>query len=565
MQASTPPLKPLSSRTKWLIALCLCIAVLLLEFLTYHMAYRIGYDEGALHTPPVVIQKSDEKAFQTLSRFMADVFASRESLAGILDKREERLAWIRDPEVRSETAWGLTRELISRGGVEQALPTARELIEAGYADGKRQVWAPRADAVARALLAEHQYAAAYDYLKTAVDGYEKESMAAELVKALQTMSSIDQILNRNDQANGLLQRAVEASARLGSDSLAVKSRLLAAQGRLARAAGHIPESRAYFKEALVLFPREQGKTTGDLALASISMGEAMLEAGRKEEARELFLKGLTGSENASYLLNDCLNALRGLARISTEQGNYEEALAYLHQAEGAARGVLPADHAFWAGLYDQRGWVNIMRKAAPEARADFLKAVSNAAVSPMIAAQSREGLGKAWLDAGEGAKARENLRQSIQVRESNFSSDTLSLGRVYHSLGIASDMEGDREGALQAYSRAVDALLKCGDGPERKNLLVQSYLCKAYALCDGEQWQEAVDAFEAVLPLLEGEQRSENYKQLGRCYDELGMTAKADECWKESGFPRVRRSSPVRRTEGCRISSRRCRTAAAAP
>lgn len=47
MQASTPPLKPLSSRTKWLIALCLCIAVLLLEFLTYHMAYRIGYDEGA--------------------------------------------------------------------------------------------------------------------------------------------------------------------------------------------------------------------------------------------------------------------------------------------------------------------------------------------------------------------------------------------------------------------------------------------------------------------------------------------------------------------------------------
>ena len=51
------------------------------------------------------------------------------------------------------------------------------------------------------------------------------------------------------------------------------------------------------------------------------MGEAMLEAGRKDEARELFLKGLSGSENASYLLNDCLNALRGLARISTEQGN----------------------------------------------------------------------------------------------------------------------------------------------------------------------------------------------------------------------------------------------------
>lgn len=50
MQAPSP-LKPLSPRTKWLIALCLCALVMLLEFLTYHMAYRIGYDEGmADHT-----------------------------------------------------------------------------------------------------------------------------------------------------------------------------------------------------------------------------------------------------------------------------------------------------------------------------------------------------------------------------------------------------------------------------------------------------------------------------------------------------------------------------------
>ena len=74
----------------------------------------------------------------------------------------------------------------------------------------------------------------------------------------------------------------------------------------------------------------------------------------------------------------------------------------------------------------------------------------------------------------------------------------------------------------------MDSLLKCGEGPERRSLLVQSYLCKAYALCDGEQWKEAVETFEAVLPMLEGEQRSENYKQLGRCYDELGMKEKAD-------------------------------------
>ena len=144
---------------------------------------------------------------------------------------------------------------------------------------------------------------------------------------------------------------------------------------------------------------------------------------------------------------------------------------------------------------------SIMRKAAPEARADFLKAIANSAASPVISAQSLEGLGKAWLDAGEGDKARENLQKALQLRESHFASDVLSLGRVYYSLGLASDMAGDRESALHAYAGAVDSLLKCGEGPERRSLLVQSYLCKAYALCDGEQWKEAVETFEAVLPL----------------------------------------------------------------
>ena len=555
MQASSP-LPPLSPRTKWLIALCLCVLVMLLEFLTYHMAYRIGYDEGMLTTPPVVVQKSDEKAMQNLSRFMADVFASRESLAGILDNREERLAWIRDPELRTETAWGLTRELISRGGVVLALPAARELIDAGYAAGHYRVWAPRADAVAKALLAEHQYTSAYDYLKTAEEGYEKEGMAEPLVRTLQTMSSIDQMLNRNEQANMLLQRAVDAAAHLGPDALPVRSRLLAAQGRLARTTGRIPESREYFKKALALCSQPD-KTTGDLALASISMGEAMLEAGRKDEARELFLKGLSGSENASYLLNDCLNALRGLARISTEQGNYEEALAYLYQAEGAARGVLPADHAFWAGLYDQRGWVNILRKASPEARADFLKAIANSSASPVISAQSREGLGKAWLDAGEGGKARENLEKALQLRKSHFASDLLSLGRVYYSLGLASDMAGDREGEL-AIPKPRFKALSAEEAPHLQPGRAAQVLSGGTVLgWVGEIHPMAAEAFEAVLPMLEGEQRSENYKQLGRCYDELGMKEKADDCWKESGFPRVRMASPGRRPSVNSRSSRR--------
>ena len=64
-----------------------------------------------------------------------------------------------------------------------------------------------------------------DSLKTAEEGYEKEGMAEPLVRTRQTMSSIDQMLNRNEQANMLLQRAVDAAAHLGPDALPVRSRL----------------------------------------------------------------------------------------------------------------------------------------------------------------------------------------------------------------------------------------------------------------------------------------------------------------------------------------------------
>ena len=154
----------------------------------------------------------------------------------------------------------------------------------------------------------------------------------------------------------------------------------------------------------------------------------------------------------------------------------------------------------------------------------------------------------------EGARPGRTLEKALQLRKSHFASDLLSLGRVYYSLGLASDMAGDRRAI--AYAGAVDSLLKCVEGAERRDLLVQSYLCEAYALCDGEQWKEAAEAFEAVLPMLEGEQRSENYKQLGRCYDELGMKEKADDCWKELVFPGAQRH-PRRRPSVNSRSSRR--------
>lgn len=101
-------------RTKWLIALCLCVLVMLLEFLTYHMAYRIGYDEGMLTTPPVVVQKSDEKAMQNLSRFQAGCFCFAREPGRHSGQPGGTPCMDQGSGTADRNGLGLTRELISR-------------------------------------------------------------------------------------------------------------------------------------------------------------------------------------------------------------------------------------------------------------------------------------------------------------------------------------------------------------------------------------------------------------------------------------------------------------------
>ncbi len=550
-----PPLKPLSSRTKWIVALCIGVIILLLEFFVCRLAYENGhwdgYQEGKKFTPPVVVMQSDEKALRRLSEFVEDASSSVESLTNLLNNREQRMAWIRDPHTRLETAWNLTRELINHDGVKNAFPIARDLIEQGYVEGDKRLWAQRAEFFADAVLKERRYADAMGYLTFVADVYEQLNLSHELSATLQKMSSVSLLMGQSDKAKQLLERAWAKSAPLGPEKTQLlKCRLLVVRGCLDRDAGKPEEARKNFEAAIAACPPDKIGThlpaAQDVPLR-IALAEALLESGKRHEALTLFKTCLSVAEkDAAHMLMDRLTILRGLARAEADSGNFQTALGYLNQAYGAAVGVVPSPHSFWPAFYAQRGWLHFMNKEMSGAGADFLLAARHPSATPLIKAQCYEGMGRIILnETGSinkeaAAKHSRHFNAAVNIRQSALPQDTLALGRVHYYHGQLWDMVGDTAAAQEAYANATDALSKWPSGAERDFYLMESGLCNAYALCELKRWQEAVSSFETVLPLMEGDRRSETLKQLGRCYDELGQTDKGDECWKEAGYPRVR-------------------------
>lgn len=535
--------KPFSPRVRWSIAGGLVIAVALLQYGIFRMGYNQGWKEGAATPPTYVVKQSDEKAMETLSRFMAESASGPDALAALVADRKNRLAWIRNDDLRADVSWGLGRELMSLNRSGDAMEMVRELMQSAFAQGQHGKWAPRAEFVANVLMREGKAGEAASCYAMAAEGFDKAGDQGKKIACLEMQSNALSAANNNVQALAVLQSILDAAPRDGEESKLLQSRTLAGMGRLNRVMGKMDQAGVCFSKALELWP--SGKDGGGeiMGSAKVCMGELFLEAGRRDEARNMFEQGLSALEGTKSDLPYILTALRGLARIDVEKGSLEQALSFLYQAEGLAKGQIARDDRFWPCLFDQRGWVHLMRGKPEEAIKDFKRSEGTVS-SPESRMQSCEGLGSAYMEKGSAEKALSCLKQSEELRLKYFPNDFAALARLYKKLGGAFDLAGDSANAVVAYGKAVDYLKKAKTDAKSPQW-VDTVLCLAYASMDLKEWQKALDVFDLVLPSLEGERKSETLKNQAKCYDALNMKEKGDECWKAAGYPRI--SPPVKR------------------
>ncbi len=479
-----------------------------IEYATYEGGYSRGYRDAA-HSGEVEAS-INAAAVENLRHFMQVASADDDTLLSTIANRGSALAWIREPSVRREAEWLLAQSALDRGKGEDITDLLAELFrEASATD----VWARRALAAARSLAATADAAPALETYRVAIarlaalGNHDTRLVAMNEMASLLASTPGEGTLAALDALQGEVSGLGEAGRLLRAD-------ILAYMGRLYRERGDQQAAMRCFEEALAGVNADEVPA---LAGASVCYGLALLEKGDAERAETLLREGVSRLGDTPADVTYLVTALRALAQLEQQRGGADAALAHLYRAEGAATNRIPAQNNFWGCLYDQRGWVNMLKGAHEAALVDFRRAIDLPAADDILL-QSLEGAGRCCIVLGEADNAVLYLSKSAELRESLMAHDASGLGRVFLLLGQAQDMRGDSSAAAAAYGRCVELLAAATEKDDAENRL-SALMGRAYAMGQLGQWSDAAGLWEQAQPLVAGDapREAEVRNQLALC------------------------------------------------
>ncbi len=526
------------------------VAVLLallagIEFATYKSGYSRGYRDAA-HSGEVEAS-INEAAVENLRHFMQIASADDDTLLSTIANRDSALAWIREPSVRREAEWLLAQSALDRGKGEDIPDLLGELFRGAPAT---DVWARRALISARYLAATADAASALETYRVAIARLAALGNDDTRLVAMNEMASLLASSSGEETLAALDALQQEASA-LGEAGRLLRADILAYMGRLYREHGDQQAAMRCFEDALAGVKADEVPA---LAGASVCYGLALLEKGETERAETLLREGVSRlgdtPADATYLVT----ALRALAQLEQERGAADAALAHLYRAEGAATSRIPLQNHFWSCLYDQRGWVNMLKGAHEAALADFRRAIDLPAADDVLL-QSLEGAGRCCIVKGDAEQAVADLTRAAELRERLMAHDGSALGRIFLLLGQAHDMRGDSAAAATAYGRSAECLANATGQDDVENRL-SAHMGRAYALSQLEQWAEAAALWEQAQPLVAGDaaRETEVRHQLTLCrrHSDAGTTDEGSDEEAEADPPPAPKPAPRRRSRGRR-------------
>lgn len=463
------------------------LALLLLAGAEYGI-YELGYDRGyvAATSSGEVQDSVNAAAVGNLTHFMQMAVDDDTALLDTVKNRRETLAWIRESSVRREAEWTLAQTLIDRGLVTEGSEMLSSLIPEAP---KTELWARRASLVAAAFAKVGQEEAALAYYRLAAGIYadlqqveNQIATQADMVELLAASPApVKEVLATLD---ALQQETVAA----GEAARGLRSTILAYMGSLYRRSGDETAALRCFEQAL---DGMSADTMPELIGAAVCYGMALLEKGETERAEKLLRDSVSRLVDNPAEISFQVSAMRELARIEQERGHADEALGLLYRAEGAAAGRIPADNPFWACLFDQRGWLNVLKQLYESAHADFVKAMRHTE-HPDLLAQPLEGAGRCCLALGKSDAAVQNFARAAEIREQHIPAAKADLGRVYLLLGQAHDMAGQPSAAIEAYERAVSLL------PQDSSDRPFAEMSLAYAYSQTGRWNDAYGLWSAL-------------------------------------------------------------------
>lgn len=497
------------------VAIGLAVAALLgVEYATYRVGFSNGYVEGV--NSGEVSESVNDMAVDNLRHFMQISTADDATLLETVRNRETSLAWIADASVRQEAEWTLAQALITRGLTIEAHDMLQKLLP--EESQCNEVWLRRSLLVARAMAGEKHYAEAELYYSYAEKYFAAQNDNDAIVSLLaERVAYLPAYVTDAAELQKTLSRIAKQASQLGTKGKELYASLLAWKGRLHREQG-TPESLEKAHKCFELALKEVNTDrVPELAGASVCVASLLIEKGETERASELLKDALSrlgdSPAGAPYLLQ----ALRDLARIEQDKGNFDAALALLYRAEGVAMTHEPAQSAFWNCLYDQRAWLNLRKGNHEGALIDFENALQRSGSLPVLRAQPLEGAARSCMATGNIDKAATYLSECVEIRQQHFATDPQALGRVALLLGQVHDMRAEVKEAAAMYSMAAE-LLPTEESEDGENGVVAMF-ANAYALSQLRKWTEAAIVWDKLLHILPNNSklRREATDQLEAC------------------------------------------------
>ncbi|MDJ0834891.1 MAG: tetratricopeptide repeat protein [Acidobacteriota bacterium] len=356
----------------------------------------------------------------------------------------------------------------------------------------------------------------------------------DLVDGITELADLYAQQDRFEEAESLIEEALKRRRdQLGPDHVGATRELLTAAG-LEFARGRYQEGREYAEKALALCEKALPEDHPQIGEALAVLGGILDGLGEDAAALRVSQRAVAILEKAPNQAG-LVDALNGVGKIHSQDGNWEEAEAVYRRALEQAKETLGSEHPRVgdllnniAVLYDNQD----RYKESMDYQLQALK-VWEKALGPEHSAigMALGNLALGHLSLKEPQKALEKMERSIAIREKKVGADTPVLGWEYIIKARALAALKRMDAAREAWRHAIDLVKDSNSELEIITVNLETLaneLQEAKHLVDAETLYRRANTWWDRVESADGENQARNCEQLAVILRATGREAEAE-------------------------------------
>lgn len=224
------------------------------------------------------------------------------------------------------------------------------------------------------------------------------------------------------------------------------------------------QARQYFEDALALFPKVDHALKNEVDVHT-GLGDVLLLIGEYAQARNHYQSALEiiAEKPTADFLCEKPGLQRKIATTFERQGEYQEAIYYLDNAQHSLENLDKAMPVEDALILNDTGWIHYRRGNTEQALKYFFEALEKLENTTQydVTSSIYNRIGGVFYQTGQLDQASTYVRRSLVQRQEI--GDTVAVARSYNNLGLLEWKKGDWDNALESFRHSMELHADLGD------------------------------------------------------------------------------------------------------